>query len=236
MPPPTGVVNGPLMPTRNSRNASTVSSGSHSSNLSFAVWPAKTSNQEIFFLPPKAFSTAASNTRSLAAQISGPVPSPRMNGMTGWFGTWRVPLSIEIFSPDGGVTFLYGISDNCSGSCAGCNLAEMAARARETRINRDLHEIGRFQESESTTTAASRTNAVRTLQERSRLLENHAEFGDPQSAAEPAVHEQERRIHNHRLSTAIRKRTAEQRTQRRRTRFEPAWPRRGSRSRWPLQW
>ena len=106
--------------------------------------------------------------------------------------------------------------------------------ARETRINRDSHEIGRFQESESTTTAASRTNAVRTLQERSRLLENHAEFGDPQSAAEPAVHEQERRIHNHRLSTAIRKRATEQRTQRRRTCFEPAWPQRGSRFRWPL--
>src|SRR6266568_8636386 len=115
MPPPTGVVSGPLMPTRNSRNASTVSSGNHSSNLSFAVWPAKTSNQEIFFLPLKAFSTAVSNTRSLAAQISGPVPSPRMNGITGWSGTWRVPLSIEIFSPEGGVTFLYGISRHCRG-------------------------------------------------------------------------------------------------------------------------
>ena len=33
MPPPTGVVSGPLIPTRNSRSASTVSSGSQLSNL-----------------------------------------------------------------------------------------------------------------------------------------------------------------------------------------------------------
>src|SRR5204862_2072735 len=108
MPPPTGVVSGPLIPTRYSRNASTVSSGSHSSNLSFAVWPAKTSNHAIFFLPPYAFSTAASMTRSLAAQISGPVPSPRMNGMIGRSGTFSVWVLV-ILSPWGGVRFLYGI-------------------------------------------------------------------------------------------------------------------------------
>ena len=34
MPPPTGVVSGPLMPTRYLRNASTVSSGSHDPNRS----------------------------------------------------------------------------------------------------------------------------------------------------------------------------------------------------------
>jgi len=38
MPPPTGVVKGPLMATRNSRMASTVSSGSHLSNFAFAFF------------------------------------------------------------------------------------------------------------------------------------------------------------------------------------------------------
>jgi hypothetical protein len=40
MPPPTGVVSGPLMPTRYSWKASIVSSGSQLSNLFFAVSPA----------------------------------------------------------------------------------------------------------------------------------------------------------------------------------------------------
>ena len=35
--------------------------------------------------------TAASNTRTLAAQISGPVPSPRMNGKIGFSGTFSFP-------------------------------------------------------------------------------------------------------------------------------------------------
>ena len=83
MPPPTGVVSGPLMPTRNSLNALTVSSGSHELNLLNDSSPAKTSIQEILRVPPYAFSTAASKTRTLAAQMSGPVPSPRMNGMIG---------------------------------------------------------------------------------------------------------------------------------------------------------
>src|SRR6266478_7579469 len=108
MPPPTGVVNGPLMPTRYSRNASTVSSGSQLSKLSFATWPANTSNQAIFFLPPNAFFTAASNTRTLAAQMSGPVPSPRMNGMIGRSGTFSLSV-LAIFSPAGGLISLYGI-------------------------------------------------------------------------------------------------------------------------------
>ena len=41
MPPPTGVVSGPLMPTRNSLKASIVSSGSQLSNLFLAVSPAE---------------------------------------------------------------------------------------------------------------------------------------------------------------------------------------------------
>ena len=52
IPPPTGVVSGPLIPTRYSLNASTVSSGSQLSNLFFAVSPANTSNQATFRLPP----------------------------------------------------------------------------------------------------------------------------------------------------------------------------------------
>src|SRR5215472_12438295 len=127
IPPPTGVVSGPLIPTKYSRNASTVSFGSHSSNLSFAVWPANTSNHAIFFLPAYAFSTAASNTRTLAAQISGPVPSPRMNGTIGRSGTFSL-LVLVIFSPAGGTTSLYGIGRNCSGRHALSN-AESASAA-----------------------------------------------------------------------------------------------------------
>ncbi len=51
MPPPIGVVSGPLMETRNSRNASTVSSGSHSLQRVKAFSPANTSIHEIFRLP-----------------------------------------------------------------------------------------------------------------------------------------------------------------------------------------
>src|SRR6266404_9970593 len=144
MPPPTGVVSGPLIPTRYSRNASTVSFGNHSSNLSFAVSPAKTSNHAIFFFPPYAFSTAASNTRTLAAQISGPVPSPRMNGMIGRSGTFNLSVLV-IFSPAGGATFLYGIRGNCSGSRAGCNLAEVVRSWRP----REGLSLGRPNEAEA---------------------------------------------------------------------------------------
>ncbi len=51
MPPPTGVVSGPLMATLNSRTRSTVSCGSHSPYFSFAFSPANTSYQTIS-LPP----------------------------------------------------------------------------------------------------------------------------------------------------------------------------------------
>ncbi len=52
IPPPIGVVSGPLIPTRYSRKASTVSSGSQVLNLLKAFSPACTSIQAIFFLPP----------------------------------------------------------------------------------------------------------------------------------------------------------------------------------------
>src|SRR2546425_904850 len=98
MPLPTGVVNGPLMPTWYSLNAVTVSSGNQSLNFLNAVSPANTSSHSILRLAPYAFCTAASNTRSLAAQMSGPVPSPRIKGIVGLSGTWRLPCSMEIFA------------------------------------------------------------------------------------------------------------------------------------------
>src|SRR3989442_6611215 len=129
MPPPTGVVSGPLMPTKNSRNASTVSSGNKLANRPLADWPAKTSNHEISLLPEYAFSTAASKTRTLAAQISGPVPSPRMNGIIGRSGTFNLSV-LEIVSPAGGAMSLYGIR------------VESIDRASTVQNNPALSEIG----------------------------------------------------------------------------------------------
>src|SRR3954468_1126930 len=91
MPPPTGVVSGPLMPTRYLPNTSTVSSGSQLLNWVKLFSPAYTSIHEIFRVPPYALATAASSTRTLARQISGPVPSPSMNGMIGLSGTTSLP-------------------------------------------------------------------------------------------------------------------------------------------------
>src|SRR5882724_3826900 len=103
MPPPTGVVNGPLIATTNSLIASTLSLVSHSPNLSLAFSPAKISYQAIRRVPPYAFSTAASKTRCEARQISRPVPSPSMKGIIGLFGTTGLPFWIVIFSPFCGV-------------------------------------------------------------------------------------------------------------------------------------
>ena len=47
MPPPTGVVSGPLMPTTYSSKAAMVSSGSHEPVSSNAFWPARTSIHSI---------------------------------------------------------------------------------------------------------------------------------------------------------------------------------------------
>src|ERR1017187_419428 len=99
MPPPTGVVRGPLMATRNSRMAATVSSGSHFLNWAFAFSPAKTSYQATERFPSYAFSTAASNTRTDAFQMSRPVPSPSMKGIMGRSGTRYLPLLYSIFCP-----------------------------------------------------------------------------------------------------------------------------------------
>ena len=52
MPPPIGVVSGPLIETRYSRHAATVSSGSQVLRSLFAFSPAKTSFHSIWRLPP----------------------------------------------------------------------------------------------------------------------------------------------------------------------------------------
>src|SRR4051795_7919537 len=100
MPPPTGVVSGPLMPMRYSRNVSTVSCGSQSPVSSNAFWPASTSFQAIF-LP--CLAAAASMTNWAAGQMSTPVPSPSMKGMMGSSDTESVPsFAMVIFSAMGG--------------------------------------------------------------------------------------------------------------------------------------
>ena len=88
MPPPTGVVSGPLMPMRWVRKVSTVSSGSQLPVSSNAFWPASTSFHATF-LPYLA--AAASSTSLAAGQMSTPVPSPSMNGMIGWSVTCSAP-------------------------------------------------------------------------------------------------------------------------------------------------
>src|SRR6516225_12133822 len=80
------------MPTRKSRNALMVSSGSHVLNRPMAFSPAKTSYQATRRLPPYAFSTAASNTRTDAFQMSRPVPSPSMKGIMGLSGIRYCPF------------------------------------------------------------------------------------------------------------------------------------------------
>src|SRR6185312_10395946 len=108
MPPPTGVVSGPLIETRNSCIASTVPCGSQSWNRVNAFSPANTSIQATRRSPPNAFSIAASNTRTEARQMSAPVPSPSTYGMIGLFGTSSAPFSYAIRSPvDGTRANLY---------------------------------------------------------------------------------------------------------------------------------
>src|SRR5690606_10254071 len=100
IPPPIGVVKGPLMPTRYSLNVFNVSSGNQLPVSLKAFSPAKTSFQIIERLPAYALLTAASNTRTEAFQISGPIPSPIMNGIIVLLGTFNFPFApIVIFSP-----------------------------------------------------------------------------------------------------------------------------------------
>ncbi len=41
--------------------------------------------------------------------MSGPVPSPSMNGMIGWSGTASLPFEIVIFWPCGGTSSLTAV-------------------------------------------------------------------------------------------------------------------------------
>jgi hypothetical protein len=61
--------------------------------------PAYTSSHAIFRFPPYALATAASRTRTLARQMSGPVPSPSMKGMIGSSGTTSLPSRRAIAVP-----------------------------------------------------------------------------------------------------------------------------------------
>ena len=108
MPPPTGVVRGPLIATLNSVSASRVSAGSHSPARSFAFSPANTSIQAISRRPPYALATAESTTCRVAAQMSGPIPSPSMKGMIGWSGTTGRPVSpVTLFPREGTEAYWY---------------------------------------------------------------------------------------------------------------------------------
>src|SRR4029453_18243280 len=122
MPPPTGVVNGPLMDTTYSRNTASVSSGSHTSRPYTLVdfSPANTSIQAIFFLPPYAFATAASTTLIITGVMSTPVPSPSMNGTIGWSGTLREKsLLTVIFAPVLGTLMCLYAMENSVRGCVG---------------------------------------------------------------------------------------------------------------------
>src|SRR6185437_2589885 len=106
-PPPTGVVSGPLMATRYFEIAETVSSGSHVLSTFFDFSPASTSYHAIRRVVPYALRTAPSSTSCDARQMSGPVPSPSMNGTMGSVGTDNLPSRIVIGWPAGGARFLY---------------------------------------------------------------------------------------------------------------------------------
>jgi hypothetical protein len=91
------------MPTLNSVSARNVSSGSHSPVRSFAFSPARISIQAIARAPSYAFAMAASTTRWVARQMSGPIPSPSMKGMMGRSGTRRTPSPEVMGSPLSGI-------------------------------------------------------------------------------------------------------------------------------------
>ncbi len=96
------------MATRYFEIAATVSSGSQVLSTFFDFSPANTSYQAMRRFVPYALRTAPSKTICAARQISGPVPSPSMNGMTGSAGTDSAPSRRVIGSPFvGGARFLY---------------------------------------------------------------------------------------------------------------------------------
>ena len=78
MPPPTGVVSGPLIETRPVRIESSVDSGNHSPVLLNAFSPARVSTHVISRFPEYALETAAFTTSIITGVISTPIPSPSM--------------------------------------------------------------------------------------------------------------------------------------------------------------
>ena len=88
-PPPTGVVIGPLIATRQSRIASSVCSGSSAPSVSRAPAPAGIS---IHSIP----TSAASSTTLVAAATSGPIPSPAMRTILCAIGRqpYRAPSAV----------------------------------------------------------------------------------------------------------------------------------------------
>src|SRR5262245_60749011 len=82
-------------------------------------------------------------TRTLARQMSGPVPSPSMKGMIGWSGTLSLPFAMVIFLPCAGGVTVMGLALDIADSCflclaKGClsGKARMLARAAITRSAR----------------------------------------------------------------------------------------------------
>src|ERR1700722_5733773 len=97
MPPPMGVVSGPLIPMRCERKVSTVSSGSQLPVSSKAFCPANTSFQATE-RPCRA--AAASSTSLAAGQMSTPVPPPSMKGMIGSSGRTSAPSAPMVMRSD----------------------------------------------------------------------------------------------------------------------------------------
>jgi hypothetical protein len=81
-----GVVSGPLMPTRYSRSASSVASGSQSPVASNAFSPAAPPSRRSALAAVGLFDHGVEDELG-GGQMSGPVPSPSMKGMMGMIGT-----------------------------------------------------------------------------------------------------------------------------------------------------
>src|SRR2546426_2694372 len=79
--------------------ASRVSSGSQFPVCLNAFSPASTSSHSTRRFPPDTFVSTASNTRCEARQMSGPVPSPSIYGITGRSGTTQRPSRKSMRSP-----------------------------------------------------------------------------------------------------------------------------------------
>src|SRR5258708_6251233 len=98
IPPPTGVVNGPLMPTRYSLKASTVSSGSQLSNLFLEVSPANPPNP-----PPFARPAVSLTPRRIEHPLAG-LPNVRPRAVTTDEWKHRIGWHIQLAVADGNLS------------------------------------------------------------------------------------------------------------------------------------